>query len=356
MNNKYIPFLKLKVNEIGALKELAPSLKPVVTPFFDIAKKKSMSPEGLADVISRGAKSVQKNLSQFPEFYLDSYDIDDYLFINGDHNYLHVVQEFKNTNFIPIVGLDRTPRRNAIVFEAKKSGLIKSSRIAIRLQSDDFESYKVVEQEIKDLFKAGAAFTKWDLIFDNRVCINIDAMARAAKIVNFISEVASKLAIDRYIVSGSSIPASIGEILATEADLAHPRTELTIYRAVKAATGSQPVLFGDYTIVSPLYSDLDIPAAALRNVITAKIAYTHGNVHYICRGGALRSHARGELQYNDIARAIIGSHFYRGAPYSFGDNFLDEKANFIGASVTASSILKPTINLHITYMLSGAVI
>lgn len=42
--NNYIPFLKLKVNEINALKELALDIKQDgIMPFFDLAKKEDMT-------------------------------------------------------------------------------------------------------------------------------------------------------------------------------------------------------------------------------------------------------------------------------------------------------------------------
>ncbi len=81
-----------------------------------------------------------------------------------------------------------------------------------------------------------------------------------------------------------------------------------------------------------------------------KVIYSYDDVHFVARGGALRTHARGNLQYNDIARDLCSQPFYRGPAYSFGDKFLDDKANGLGNKVMPSTILKPTINAHITYM------
>ena len=91
------------------------------------------------------------------------------------------------------------------------------------------------------------------------------------------------------------------------------------------------------------------------NVLAPKILYTFDRHHYIIRGGAIRTHVRGFLQYNDLAAEIITKPFYRGAEYSFGDNYIAEKSHSVGSNVMPSTIIKPTVNSHITYMLNGFV-
>lgn len=347
----YIPFLKLKSNEVAALKELEKPIKSKVVPFFDIAKKRNMNSDQLKIAIVKNSNKVKTHLKDFDEFYIDSYDIDDSLLINADHNYRFIISEFKETNFIPVVGLDRTNYRNSIVFDEKRAGKISSGTIALRLQADDFENFALSEFDIFDVIDQGKGlFDHWDVILDNRMCRGINTAVRARSLAKFINDLTARMEFNRIIITGSSLTASIGEIIATEDDLHHPRTEIEIYSLVKSALPDFNLTLGDYTVVSPLYSDIDIPLEAMRSVTTAKITYSYKDMHYISRGGSLKSHPRGDLQYNDIAKDIISMAFYRGIPYSFGDGFLNDKALFKGTKVTAGSILKPTINLHITYM------
>lgn len=352
----YVPFLKLKVNEIGALKTLSTDIKEKIVPFFDLVKRSDTSEVAFEDMVKRSATSVAKNLKGIHTFYLDNFDIDDQIIINKKNNYAFVIESFSDTEFIPVVGLDRTAGRNKLVFDYKKDGAIKSSTIAIRLVAEDFKSFDLVRDEIGYLLEQGdGLFAEWHLILDNRVCMNIDVNKRTSELVQFIKACAKVFDFYSIIVVGSSIPSSIKEILPVESEIAHVRTELRIYTEAAKELGGFNLCLGDYTIVSPLYSDLDIPPEAMLNVIAPKVIYSHGSVHYIGRGGALRTHARGSMQYNDIAKKIISQPFYRGVAYSFGDEFLDEKANFVGNSVTPSSILKPTINTHITYMFKNFV-
>lgn len=351
MKNKYVPFLKLKANEIGALSVLDDRIKVKITPFLDLPKEKKEASDKLGEKIVKAAKSVSKHLKKFPQFYVDSFDITDSILINGRHNYYFVVNEFKDTEFIPVIGIDRKKEHNAAVFEGKKNGLIKSSCVAIRLQPEDFMRFELVSADIDELFDLGEGlFTEWDLILDNRVCLAVDPVQRAAEVIEFISKALGDYNLRKIIVTGSSIPSAIGEIIKTNSVKDHRRIELDIYSLVEKAVGSDVLFLGDYTIVSPLYSDVTIIPEAMRNVTAPKIAYSHRNEHFIMRGVSLASHPLGNLQYNQLAAVLVAKPFFRPIVYSFGEHFLTEKSQSIGTKVTPGSILKPTISTHITYM------
>lgn len=52
---KYIPFLKAKANEFGAIKALGNAQKEVIAPFFDLPLKKDMTAAVLKKVIDGAA-------------------------------------------------------------------------------------------------------------------------------------------------------------------------------------------------------------------------------------------------------------------------------------------------------------
>lgn len=349
--NNYVPFLKLKVNEVGALSVLSDEIKSAIVPFFDLAKKDGMTEDEFQEATSKSAKSLARNLKGIKTFFIDNFDIDDSLVVNGKHNYNYVLEAFSSMLFIPVLGLDRAAGRNDLVFKAKANGIIKSNTIALRLLVDDFESFALVSHEIKQLMTRGTGlFSQWILILDNRVCLDILTINRAKILADFLNDSSKLMAFNAVIVTGSSFTSSIGDVIKVLTEREHARNELSIYRALNKQVQGFHLYLGDYTIVSPLYSDLNIPPEMMQNVMTPKVVYTHGDVHYIARGGAFRTNPRGYSQYNDIAEQLIKKSFYRGPKYSFGDQFLHDKANFIGKQVVPNSILKPTINTHITYM------
>lgn len=348
----YVPFLKLKTNEVGALKELPTELKAGITPFFDIPRKK----EGLTEIqycslVTKGARSIEKHLKGFECFFLDNFDIDDAIKVAGDDNYAFVIECFSKLRFIPVVGLDRTARHNQIVLDARSNGKIASTQVALRLQPIDCEEFDLIKDELLDLTtRCLERFERLILIIDNRVFLGSDIAKRTNELLAFIPKCMQYVPFEKLVITGSSIPASIGELVGTNDHGEKERFEINVSRAVFGAIKDERIFLGDYTVVSPLYSDFDLPPEMMRNVTAPKIAYSFEHAHYFFRGASLGSHPRGNLQYNDLAAKLIAMPFYRFPPYSYGDYYFDEKAKGLGALVTPSSIVKPTINAHMTYM------
>ena len=350
----YTPFLKLKVNEVAAFAALNQSVQDRICPFFDLPRQKKTSEADFCVMVQKSARKMQKVFGNKRSFYLDCFDIPDSVTVAGDDKFGFIASEFSAMNFIPVVGIDRAPTHNAAVFAAKSAGLIQSSIFVVRLQEADFESFHVVESELWELFGSASAagFGHMILVLDCRMCLQSDPADLAAKIENFLSTALGAMPVAFAIVTGSSIPPRIGEVCATLSDQDLRRIELDIYPSLASTFGSGIVGFGDYSIVSPLYSEPDIPPEAMRNVLAPKVLYSYENVHAIGRGGALKNHPRGDAQFNDIAAALIKRPYFRKAGYSFGEDYLVDAAGR-SSGVTASSILKPTICAHITYMVSG---
>lgn len=347
----YTPFLKAKTNEIAALSALTLDIKSSIVPFLDLPKKPTMTSDSFRRMVNKAAVALGRHLKEIPAFYIDNFDIDDDILVDGKDNYQFVIETFHELRFIPVVGLDRAAGRNQLVFDAKANGILESDTVAVRLQAEDFASFDLVQDEIQSVLESGdGLFDNWVLILDNRVCLSLDAAFRATEIGKFISACRKNFEFSRIIVAGSSIPASIRDLIQVETELYLDRKEFEIHALTCGELSDNSLGFGDYTVVSPLYSDVDIPPAVMLNVMAPRVVYSYDGAHFLARGGALRTHPRGNDQYNDIAKYLIGKPFFRGAAYSFGDNFLDEKANLVGNMVTPGSILKPTINAHITYM------
>lgn len=351
---KYTPFLKVKANEVAALHALSNELLSVVTPFFDLPRKDGMTSVEFSALVTKAAKKLVRYLGASKPFYLDNYDIPDDVLVNNRPNFEHIANVFAETQFIPVMGLDRTDEHNKSVLAAKGAGLIQSDTVAIRLIEDDFEDYDLIEEEFLELVDIiFEGFESLVLVLDCRVCLNLNPIACGDKLAKFIAAAAGDIVFKEIIVTGASIPASIADVAKVKASCDLDRVELSIFRRLKSISNYDSIGFGDYTVVSPMYSELTIPPEMMRNVMAPKVLYSYDDVHYVARGGALKTHARGSLQYNDIAADIVAKPFFRGAGYSYGDEFLAQKAKGIGATVTPASVLKPTINAHITYMLKG---
>ncbi|QXB01025.1 beta family protein [Aeromonas sp. FDAARGOS 1416] len=368
--NNYIPFLKLKGSEISALIALQESERALITPFFDFPRrdeKKTRNPlveqktkeENFTSALSSTSKRLQKKLSDLNEFYLDNYDLEDSFRPNGRGSYEQIIESFAPLGMIPVIGLDRSEDHIDSIYKANEKKAFSHNRIAIRLTKDDFSSpFKLIEDEISELHdNILCFFTKVDLIFDCRVIGQQDVLDIENKILDFIADIEKDYSFNAIIITGSIIPASIADIVKPNSVETFSRKEISLYENVKGRYKSTaPIFCGDYTCVSPEYSDTDFFAEDLQNIMAAKVIYPfHKNgkeIQYITRGGRLK---KDRTQYITLCNEIISHQmsFFRGHAFSFGDCFLYNTAHGIKKeTVTPASITKPLINLHIKYMIS----
>ncbi|MBV6325382.1 beta family protein [Duganella violaceipulchra] len=350
LNYNYTPFLKFKVNEVSGLSMLDLALKKKLTPFFDFARKDGMTRSDFERAVSTCYKKAEKYLKAFPYIFVDSFDIPDSIATIKSPNCKVIIEEFSEFEYVPVLGLDRALNHNQTIFDAKAKGEIISDKVAIRFQPEEFSSFDVIEDELLDLIAKGSkVFSDWIFVFDCRVCLESNRTKLATEIASFTSSAAQAIDVEQYIVVGSSIPASITEIAKPSDESVVPRAELEIFHAAQSMVNGITLSLGDYTIVSPLYSDLTIAPELLLSVTAPKVFYTYENRHYIARGGRIKTGGYG--QYDVICEGIAYKSFYRKAPYSWGDNFIQERADGKGEkNVTPSTILKPTICAHIEYM------
>jgi len=355
--NKYIPFLKLKPNEIMALKELETTSKQQLTPFFDFPYKKKRTEDEFKKTANDMILKINRYLKDVPYFYLDNFDVDSNLTIDGGNNYIYLLNACDGLFVVPVISIDRSSEHMQSVCNAKDNRHLISDRVALRFVEEDFNNFNVVADEIEELLAdTFSKFTCIDLIIDCRICSDQNIDSLVSKITAFIKDFNSTYPISKAIVTGSSISASIGDILKTNNEVELPRVELYIFDKVSTQIGDDfNLVLGDYGIVSPDYSDLSIDPRLILSVTTSKFFYTFDRSHYVIRGGSLKKHKRGYGQYNDAAEIIVAKPFFRGSDYSFGDNFIEEKSRSIGSNVTPSTILKPTINSHVAYMLNGTI-
>lgn len=350
INHNYTPFFKFKTNEVAGLSVLSSTLKAEVTPFFDLARKKGMTRAAFEQTVESCYKKAEKYLAAFPYIFIDSFDIPDSIAKAGSPNCRVVIEAFADFEYVPVLGLDRAADHNQAILDAKADGEIISDKVAVRFQPDEFASFNLIEDELIELINTGSEFfSNWIFVFDCRVCLESNRIKLATNIANFISAANKVIEVHKYIVVGSSIPASITDIAKPSDESVIARAELEIFHAAQSMVGGILLSLGDYTIVSPTYSELTIAPELLLSVTAPKVFYAFENYHYIARGRRIKTDGYG--QYDDICEELVSKAYYRKAPYSWGDNFIQQRADgYREKNITPSTILKPTICAHIEYM------
>lgn len=347
---RYIPFLKAKRGELNAMSELEPKVKQAICPLFDFPRKKEdYDSDTYAATVHSIATSLKKHWGSGSELYFDDRDISQKLKVDGQEKYAYALGTLKELKVIPVVGLNRTSH-NGSVAHSRRSAEIESDIVAFRIEKEDFQDFDAVEDQLKydldDIFKE---FEAIDLILDCRFCPALDVSETGQEIVAFAKKFSAAHPVRRVIVTGSSIPPKIGDVLGVDETAHLARHELAIIAKARDLADVD-ILAGDYASVSPFYSDADLDPRLMQTVMTARLIYPFKGFHYFIRGGSMRT--RGAEQYFGLAKELCGNSFFRGPTYSSGDAYLHEKSQSRGKNATNGSVVKPSVVAHITYMVA----
>lgn len=349
---KYVPFLKLKTNELRALRDLDKDIQNSIRPFFDVVYFDEMSTDNLREKLLSIKKDFEKTFTD-ELFYIDNFDHN----IAKIQDYGLILEIFKNFNLIPVIGLDRSIEHIEVVkkyLNNLNNNLVK--RVAIRLSFDDIQSFAILEYDLEDYFNCILDIVdEIDIIIDLRVIAEnrIDLIVK--KMIKFLQDMTeNNFKYSNLIITGSSLDSLTGKNIKTDEQKDIDRNECLLWYKISQKLNTKDVnlIFGDYTTIPPNYSDNDLSIQIISNVMTPKIYYTYEKKYFGIRGTSFKSHPRGWQQYCDLAKRITNNSCYRGKMYSAGDAYIYERANPTSKTKcgNASSWIRATINLHITFM------
>jgi hypothetical protein len=284
------------------------------------------------------------------DFYFDDRDVPQKLKVAGVEKYAYMLGRLQELRVIPVVGLARQTH-NASVAQLKRNGKLASDVVAFRIPPDDFEDFEVVKDQVDyDLGDLFGQFTEIDLIFDCQVCTRFDASEIGQQIAAFAKKFGAKYPVRRVIVTGSTIPKTLSELVKSSKSEEVPRHELAIIAKARDLADTD-VLPGDYTIVSPFYSDAEFAPELFPKVTAPRLIYSFKQAHYVARGASLES--GGYDQYPGMTKTLCGHSFFRPG-YSAGEDYFAKQGRPGVKNANNGSVVKPSIVAHITYMVLGA--
>lgn len=312
---KYIPFLKFKKNEIQGVAQLTQSVRDQIAPLYDVPRSQNiMSESEVSKRIHIAEEELKKSQSVAPNyfFFIDNFDIDDSIDIAGMPQYRAILAKLAAYPIIPILAFDRHLDHNDAALDLIKS---KPGDIAIRLQQTDIESYNLTKIKLTSIWPAVQAAQPSSIILLLDLRIIEDAVDAQRKVERFLTRFNQDFQVTATAVTGSIIPGNIATLIGTNETKHVPREEYRLWRALQAVPSFDAILYGDYCVVSPEYSDIDLEPELMNGVSTPKVFYPYDDHFYIARGRRFRSHGYG--QYFGISDSIINQPFYRGAGYSY---------------------------------------
>ncbi|KGX36772.1 beta family protein [Burkholderia pseudomallei] len=341
----YSPIIKGKLNDIKAMAYVEHSLASQTKPLYELPPfLPTKKPE---EELTRFVKRLAK-MSGPRQCYVDFPMLKPGTRVETGESALMVgfaLLKNAGVNFEPVYGFDRDEAELSTVVQwaQQQGGLL------LRLDRDDLDFPDETIERIFELRAMGLDLRMLDLLVDHRYLgTEADALAAAANTCDFVDALTRFVSARAIIVAGSSSPKTVAEIERnSHGEVA--RQELTLWANVATQRLPANMVFGDYGVIHPDFSDLT-PSTH----INGKIRYTHGAKLHIHRGHSLRQGEKYE-QYRRLAAAVVGSSYYQDRAFSYGDRYIYECATGHAGTGNPGTWVLVDQNHHISYTVKQAV-
>lgn len=349
----YVPMLKWKRAEQGALKALGEKRKKHITPLIQFVMPKQEPQEQLEDVVLRFEKQVSKIIEKLIEVWgKDPIFIDFSLLFTTPlkvKSLNSILQEgYKlGANFIPVMHLnDDHEIKEAACLLAKKN----KSGVCLRLICSDFSDLILLNQNIAKLLSSmGLVEKDIDLLVDIKETEKNDD--KYIKYLNLSQKIPHLLKWRTFIFASGAFPKDLSECKFDEENLI-PRLDWKNWKdqAIDKNLQRKPA-FADYTIQHPIYKDISQFYHP-----TSSIKYTLKNEWLIMKGKKQKF----ELYLASAAMLVKDKRFCKES-FSDGDKYIADKAKHFEAYIKNPAIkgtgstetwLKAGINHHLAQVAS----
>lgn len=353
----YIPILKWRAAEKGALQNLKSEDKTIITPLIEFTMPQPYDDDGKKtpkDLLQESISTLVQNIPNVARQVLKYWGRDavfiDVQLIDGSIraeslrkilNYGEQLDIFMTPviTIIPVVGFesDKQTRQVAIEF-AKGTG----HGLCFRITESNFDE-KSLAKDIEDsVSKNGLNAENIDLMVDFKI---IDKQTLYESLVKKLNMLPLIERWRTFIVAGGAFPKDLSH-LEKHNQYNIPRTDWVIWRRL-ADDLKRPPSFSDYTMQYPIYA----PRTSASNP-SASIRYTLEDHWLVVRGEGLRNpKGAGFKQYPAQAQILVKQkEIFKGDGFSFGDSYIAEKAKDINTKKTGNpkTWLEAGINHHLT--------
>jgi hypothetical protein len=306
----YVPILKGKDGEYGALRELGAGARARTTPLIELAP-----PEGpLENVIDRFARFATNWRERL---FVDDLRVPPTARTAGGasaaEHALNVAQA-SGLAVIPVTGVDRGAAHHATT---QAYAVAAGSGTALRVTFGQARAATFAADVAQTLKALQLTPTDVDLIVDLAAIdpAIVDVLGAAvASVVNALPHLNEWRTLT---VASSAFPANLSGFTGVTTA---PRGDWALWQAVRATPPTRQPSYGDYGVESPGFFDYApymVPSAAIR--------YTATDDWLIVRGTSVRGGA-GFAQFRGLAQTLAARSEFSGRNFSWGDRFIDDCA------------------------------
>lgn len=326
----YVPILKWKRAEQGALKALGEKQKKYITPLIQFVMPRYEPKELLEDVVLRFGEQVPKIPEKIIEVWGNTSIFVDFsllfttpLKIKSIKTILRKGHKLGAT-FIPVIHLNDDQRIKETTYLLAKEN---KSGICLRLICSDLSDLVKLNQAIAELFSTGRLEEKdIDLFVD--VKETEENSDKYTKYLDLSQKIPNLLKWRTFTFASGAFPIDLSECKLDEENLI-PRLDWKNWKDQVVGKGLQrKPAFADYTIQHPIYKEVSqfYPP-------TSSIKYTLENEWLIMKG----KRQKFELYLASAAELVKDKRFYKES-FSDGDKYIADKAKHFEAYIKNPAI------------------
>lgn len=346
----YVPILKGKQGEFGALESLSSETKACMTPLVEIAPIPPSSGQG------RAPRTVERHLGNFLSGMADGWNggspaFVDFRWLPPDvrvdgtvHPVSYVFQRAydQGLHLVPTLALGRDSAHNDVVSRVVAE---YDCGVCLRLAVEDFAGGNNAFVEASRLLRRlsverGSA----DLMLDFSW---LPPNSAASTEITAIHLLQAAHADDwrTVTIAGTGFPHTLSSCRPDAVSLIR-RVEWSVWLSVvgRIPRGGRIPTFGDYCIAHPELVDFD----PVRMKVSANVRYTADENWIILKGRSVNSH--GFEQCRSLCDILVGRADYRGANFSWGDWFIYECAAGREGPGNATTWRKVGTSHHLTLL------
>lgn len=326
----FVPILKSKQGELGALQQLDPGSRARTTPLLEV---RFAEPEGIAF-------SLLTACGELP-FFVHAVNVDGV----ESQPWSDFVQELFSrlrdvgAAAIPVV----TPDDEAEILARVADITSTDGRGAcIRADAEDvaLSTIEALGQELERI-RAPLSLQAGDV--DLLIDVGTVRDSLVARVTT--AEAALRLVPDpgewRTLTTAfSSFPERLGEVVGHGVVVPLPRADAQAYALLRERAHVRTPTYADYGLGVPFYGDT--PFLPVPN-----IRYTVEGSWMVHRG---QSRADRNTQYVNLARQLAGAEYFDGAAFSYGDEYVEQVASGHGGPGNPMTWLRAATNRHLVYV------
>jgi Beta protein len=320
-SDKYVPILKGRMGEFGALAAMPIDRKRALTPFFEVPPvpwdhKNQRPAKSIDEHLQKLDENIERSWGKGGSFFVEMNLIgEDDRMATGEHPVSSVFRQLRGRKLsaIPVTGFARNPEYDL----ACRRVLIRDGRgVCIRLQPEDFSTAEIASHLKKLMSSLSVRAESVDLLMDFGPLDRTDSSRAVAHAISLVDAVPEQGSWRSFIIAGTSFPANLGGC-ARSSVTEVPRLEWEVWRRVAARKGRpRRPTFGDYAICHPEHSEVDPrimkPSASIR--------YTTDRSWFVFKGKNLKDH--GFQQFHAVARSVKVHPVFSGERFSWGDDYI----------------------------------